>query len=107
MPPTKTESARDALAHQDALRTHGSLARGRQRIEKALSLPCPQCAAAPGVYCLPSVNGFCRYRYEKGQALSVPPQVPRGVPIPPLALPETRTEPDRRHPNRHPVRSVR
>jgi hypothetical protein len=107
MPPTKTEAMRVGLELQDERRTRNSLALSLQRVENALSLSCPQCAAQPGVFCLPRVNGFCRYRYEKGLTLSIPAPGPRGLSSPALTLPEPKTAPDRRHPNRHPVRAAR
>ncbi|MBF4591265.1 hypothetical protein [Curtobacterium sp. VKM Ac-1395] len=107
MPPTKTDATRDPLDIENELRTRRSLALTRQRVENALSIACPQCAAQPSVYCFLEARGFCRYRFEKGLSISIPAPGPRGLPSPALTLPESKTAPDRRHPNRHPVRAAR
>jgi hypothetical protein len=93
--------------------TQQSLSRSRQTIANSLSIACPECAAKPGTYCVPSAGGFCQYRWGKALTLSIPAPLPStataapGVPAPALALPGSKTQPDRRHPNRHPVRSAR
>lgn len=108
MPATPTPTIE--LELQDRRHTSLSLARTQRTISNALSIACPQCAASQGVYCTPSANGFCRYRWEKASGMSVPAQPPitsKGLPTPAQSLPGSKTEPDRRHPNRHPVRSAR
>jgi len=56
------EKEREAEQHAAA---HRSLDLSRRRIEQTLRLPCPQCAARPGVYCLPRVGGFCAARWQR------------------------------------------
>jgi hypothetical protein len=41
-----------------------------KRIASALSVPCPVCAAAKGVYCYVGGNGFCLDRWLKGLTLA-------------------------------------
>ena len=93
---------------RDERQVHDSLARTRQRIDAALSLPCPECAAEPGRYCTADARGLCRYRFEKGLALSVPAPLRAADPAALSSLtPKSTPQLERRHPNRHPVRSVR
>jgi hypothetical protein len=108
MPDTPSRNAEHAL--QSERMTRQSLERSRRGLLNSLSIPCPECAAKPGTYCTADARGLCRYRWDKGLTLSVPaPLAPAtaGLPAPVLATPGSKTEPDRRHPNRHPVRSAR
>lgn len=61
------EMTAEELARERA-RAARSLARSHAVLRATLSLPCPQCGAARGSYCLPSVHAFCRPRFEKAQA---------------------------------------
>lgn len=103
-------STAEQLRAKDDRQVRDSLARTRQRIAAALSLPCPECAAPRGSYCTADARGFCRYRFEKGLSLSIlaPLQTsPASPPVAPSTSRESQTQPERRHPNRHPVRSAR
>lgn len=99
----------EQLRAKDDRQVRDSLARTRQRIAAALSLPCPECAAPRGSYCTADAHGFCRYRFEKGLSLSVPAPLLTSPANPAVASAarESQTQPERRHPNRHPVRSAR
>jgi hypothetical protein len=106
MPTSITEQ----LRLKDERQARDGLARTRQRIDAALSLPCPECAAPRGSYCTADARGLCWYRFEKGLRLSVPAPlrtIPATAAIAATAASEQQNQPERRHPNRHPVRSAR
>ena len=66
--PTTDERARAADA-AEAQATMRSLYQSRARIRSVLSIPCAQCGAAKGAFCVPSARGFCRMRWDKGADL--------------------------------------
>lgn len=43
---------------------------GSRRIQAALSVPCPSCAAAIETYCFEGGHGICLARWEKGLTLA-------------------------------------
>lgn len=106
MPLTSTA---EQLRLKDERQVRDSLARSRQRIDAALSLPCPECAAPRGSYCTGDARGLCRYRFEKGLSLSIPAPLwtsPTTPVVSASSTTEQQTQPERRHPNRHPIRSA-
>ncbi len=106
----KPASLTEQIRLKDERRVRDGLDRSRQRIAAALSLSCPECAASPGAYCTSALRGLCRVRFEQGLAFSlVTPTRTKvsGGASPALSIPGQTAQPDRRHPNRHPVRSAR
>jgi len=78
---------------------------GTRRIQAALSVPCPSCAAASGTYCFEGGHGLCLVRWEKG--LSLAQSRMRPGELEELAAAVRNAERDRRIREREPARQAR
>jgi hypothetical protein len=90
---TRAQAARSreqATDEQHAALSRAGLAASHGRIERALSISCPVCAARPGEYCRPSCGGLCAERWTKalGIAPRHQPVTPLSTPVPPSELEE-------------------
>lgn len=105
--------------------TLASLYRTRRRVAGALSAPCESCGAPGGERCMGTQRGFCPLRWEAGVLIASRLASLEGLmgsggeprvagsqgadAVPSSGEPSSasrQAEPERRHPNRHPVRTA-
>lgn len=64
--PVKPEPGPMGERSTDYIAAEYSTGQSRRRIDSALSVPCPVCAASRGSYCFEGGHGFCVERWLKG-----------------------------------------
>lgn len=68
--PAKPEAVPIGQLATDYIYIERSTAQSRKRIDAALAMPCPTCAARPAAYCYQGGNGLCIERYQKGSRMA-------------------------------------